>query len=105
MALLAQQEIELQVYQKHLYSIGGKEVFRNAKNETKTITNNKYGTYISYRHDGYTSVSESDQDEDIDSRSNDNDDSWNGNHRYNQQFQRHRVDSEEHSLGDTKVIL
>jgi hypothetical protein len=48
---LAQQEIELQVYQRYLYSHGGKATCLQAKQETKEIANEKYGSYVSYRTD------------------------------------------------------
>ena len=116
--MLAQQEIELQVYQKDLYSIGGKEAFRKAKKETKTITNNKYGVYISYRQDGYTSVSDSDQEEDLNHHNNNSNnnnyhddgdrdsdnDNWNESHLYHQQ-QRSRLGSEDNALIETKIIV
>ena len=64
LGLLAQQEIELQVSQRHLCSLGGKAMCVKAKQETKQIANEKYGSYISYRTDELLSGSSDDADDD-----------------------------------------
>lgn len=63
LGLLAQQEIELQVSQRHLYSLGGKAMCVKAKQETKQIANEKYGSYISYRTDELLLSGSSDDDD------------------------------------------
>jgi hypothetical protein len=69
LGLLAQQEIELQVYQRYLYSHGGKATCLEAKQETKAIAHEKYGAYVAYRTDDLLSeTSEAGEEEDEEER-------------------------------------
>lgn len=49
LGLLAQQEVELQIYCKTLNDIGGPEACSQAESVARTAVTERYGTYVNFR--------------------------------------------------------
>ena len=51
LGLLAQQEVELHVFRDKIKEIGGRQTYAQCIQETKRLSEKKYGTYVTFRPD------------------------------------------------------
>lgn len=52
LGLLAQQEIEMQIYRQSLSDVGGAEACRQAEDDASAAVTERYGTYVNFRNAG-----------------------------------------------------